>query len=149
MAIALERSGKLLVEVNNYNTLGETRVWIHYKEVPLQKFCDLVLQVFQERNYQYAAGKQFLERIQRMIIVPTYRYDERLEVEKGLPTLEDLWRGVSKVDLARCPIEVAGWEIDFYDFTLLAEYFLTNAPLMRRDPRLALLEKLKEIKRYA
>lgn len=148
MAIGLNRSGMLLVEVNNY-TLGETRVWIKDREIPLEQFCGLAAKIFEEKNYQYAAGERFLERINRTEIAPGfYQFRERLALPKELLALETLLREAKNQDLALCPIEIAGFEMDFYDFTLFAEYFLTNSDLMsRRDPRLVLLEKLKSIKK--
>lgn len=136
----------LLAEVNNY-TLGETRVWIREKEIPLEKFCGLVLEIFKEKARLFSWGRQFLERLRKMEIAPGFynSYTERLALPKGQPTLEDLLRD-PKPEYAVCLISVEGFDIDFYDFTILVEYFLTNSNLMsRRDPRLALLENLKAI----
>lgn len=146
MAIGLNRSQMLLVEVNNY-TFGETRVWIREKEIPLEKFCGLVLEIFKDKARQFSWGRQFLERLRQLGIAPGFYnlYTERLALPKELPALEDLLRD-PKPEYAVCPISVEGFDIDFYDFTIFAEYFLTNSNLMsRRDPRLALLKNLKAI----
>ncbi len=147
MAINLNRSGMICAEVNNY-TNGETRVWIKDKEIPLEEFCGLVWKIFQEKARLYASGRKFLERARQLKIVPGfYKYTERLALPKEMPALEAVMRSY-KNDYAICPIEIAGVEIDFYDLTIFIEYFFTNSDLMsRRDPRLELLEKLKDLEK--
>ncbi len=147
MAIRLPRSWSILVEVNNFAEGGQTKVSLRGEEIHFEKFCEMISRIlFEEiRGEEVNALKAaYFQRLAYLEVIPGFtRYGDRLGLPERIETLTDIQHKTQITD-GRLLIGFGKYLIDFSDFLVMVEYFLTNCDLMgSRDPRIEIVRKIK------